>query len=151
MIDSIFVWPSIRQRQKEAPLLQERELFLSHLLQQGCKHVQVRSIATTLLHVVRLMELQTLRDIHPAEVRIAGERWVRDDKPHITRQIGPRSAATFCYVAARWFRFHKVLITPPLEKKPYDELLGEFLRVMQDLRGLATEPHVSAEPTDPRD
>src|ERR1700742_192389 len=110
MIDSIFSFPSVRQRQKEAPLLRERELYLSHLLQQGCAPQRVRNIATALLQVVRLMELQTLREIHPAEIRIASERRVHDTSLYLSRQLRPSSATTFYQSAKRWFRFHKVLI-----------------------------------------
>jgi hypothetical protein len=77
VIDSIFVWPSARARHREAPLLEEREQFLSHLLQHWSSHERVRSIATSLLHVIRLMKITNLRSVDPAEIEIAGERWVK--------------------------------------------------------------------------
>lgn len=139
MIDNIFISECVRRRQKQAPLLRERELFLSQLLEQGCHLKRVRSIASTLLQIMRIMELQQLRQIDPAEVIIAGERWANEDIRHIGRPVGHTSAMTFSYIAAKWFRFHNVLILPaPPAKKPYDDLLDRFTDAMRSQRGLAT-------------
>ena len=136
MIETIFVLERARQRQREAPLLRERELFLAHLLQLGCDLKQVRSIASLLLHVIRLLQLQTLRHIYPEEIAAAGQHWA-NDMPHRQRQVGAISARRFSYVANKWFRFHNVLIGPPRDKKPYDEVVDQFLNAMQTLRDWA--------------
>ena len=137
MIDTIFVLERARQRQKEAPLLRERELFLAHLIQSGCDLKQVRSIASFLLHVIRLLQLQTLRSIYPEEIVAAGQHWANDGIPHRGRQEGALSARRFSYVANKWFRFHNVLVGPPHDKKSYDEVIDQFLNAMQTLRDWA--------------
>jgi hypothetical protein len=71
---------------------------------------------------------------------MAGERWVRDDKPHMTPPDRTALSRNILLCRGeRWLRFHKVLISPPSEKKPYDELFGEFLRAMHHLWGLAPD------------
>ena len=54
MIDSLFVRERVRLKQREAPLLKERERYLIALLNQGVSKARVRSIAFILLHVIRL-------------------------------------------------------------------------------------------------
>jgi len=54
MIDSLFVRERVRLKQREAPLLKERERYLIALLDQGVCKARVRSIACILLHVIRL-------------------------------------------------------------------------------------------------
>jgi hypothetical protein len=62
MIESILEEPLALGCHRTAPLLREREQFLSHLLRQGTSRRRVRSIAAYLIHIVRLMELTSLRD-----------------------------------------------------------------------------------------
>jgi integrase/recombinase XerD len=57
MIESILKEQPALARHRAAPLLREREQFLSHLLRQGTSHLRVRSIAAYLIHVVLLLEL----------------------------------------------------------------------------------------------
>jgi integrase/recombinase XerD len=59
MIESILKERPALARHRAAPLLREREQFLSHLLRQGTSHLRVRSIAAYLIH----MELTSLRNV----------------------------------------------------------------------------------------
>jgi integrase/recombinase XerD len=63
MIESIFVFESTRLRQRAAPLLKEREQYLSYMLDQGVSKQRVRTIASMLLHIIRLMELNSPRTV----------------------------------------------------------------------------------------
>jgi hypothetical protein len=53
MINRIFTFESTRVRQRAAPLLEEREAFLSHLYNLSTPIDQLRSIASTLILIVR--------------------------------------------------------------------------------------------------
>jgi integrase/recombinase XerD len=75
MIDSILEQSGARRRHHVAPLLKEREQLLSHLLHQGTSQHRVRSVAAYLIHIVRLMELTTLRRVDLKEIKEAGECW----------------------------------------------------------------------------
>ena len=74
MIEGILQEPLALTRHRTAPLLKERELFLSRLLRQGTSHHRVRSIAAYLIHIVRLMELTSLRGAGVEEIRKAGHQ-----------------------------------------------------------------------------
>jgi integrase/recombinase XerD len=54
MMDSIFFFESIRVRQRAAPLLKEREQYLSYMLHEGVSKQRVRTIAAMLLNIMRL-------------------------------------------------------------------------------------------------
>ncbi len=96
MIESIFLEePAARTRYRTAPLLEEREQFLSHLLRRGTSQHRVRSVAAYLIHIIRLMELTSLRNVELEEIKKAGECWANYRGPHRRRRAG--KAAAFCF------------------------------------------------------
>ena len=78
MLDRLFEWKRARVKQREAPLLKERERYLLALLNQGVSRTRVRTIACILLHVIRLMEIAELRSVDRNEIRQAAQRWLTD-------------------------------------------------------------------------
>ena len=60
MIETISPWRSVRLRHESAPLLKEREQYLTHL-QQRYSRVSVRNTAAYLVHVVRVMNMNWSR------------------------------------------------------------------------------------------
>ena len=94
MIESILKERPALARHRAAPLLHEREQFLSHLLRQGTSLLCVRSIAGYLIHIVRLLELTSLRNVELDEVKNAGECWARYRGPHRRRRAG--ISAAYC-------------------------------------------------------
>jgi hypothetical protein len=94
MIETISPWPSVRLRHESAPLLKEREQYLKHLLQLGYSRVSVRNTAAYLVHVVRLLNMNSMR-IGP-----------------LRKKVSPRgSPRVFVQVAHKWLRFHGQLET----------------------------------------
>jgi len=63
MLETIFERPGFLKRHQEAPLPGERERFLLHLHKQGTSRPALRTLARELIHVVRLRELKSLRDV----------------------------------------------------------------------------------------
>ena len=109
MIDSLFKWKRVCLRQREAPLLKERERYLLVLLNQGVSKPRVRTIACILLHVIRLMELDQLRAVDRIEIQDAGRRWLTDAESHTTRRTGRTSLYLFTNTAVNWFSFHNLM------------------------------------------
>ncbi len=128
MIESLFLWESARLRQRQAPLLNEREQYLGHMLNVGMKAKRVRDTASVLLHVVRLMNLDSLRAIEIAEIVEASQRWTTDTVSHTTRAAGESSAEAFKWIAIRWFEFHNVMTVPVAPERPHDAHVAEFRR-----------------------
>src|SRR5712664_4961173 len=111
MIESLFVFESTRSRQRNAPLLKERGEYLSYMLDQGVSRQRVRTIASMLLHIVRLMELSCPRAVDMAEIRLGSQRWLTDTS-HKMRRPGESSVSSFTYTARNWLRFHNLINTP---------------------------------------
>jgi integrase/recombinase XerD len=139
MMDSILEQSWARSRHQLAPLLKEREQYLSHLLRQGTSRLRVRSVAAYLIHIVRLMELTTLRSVEVEEIKKAGESWANYRGPHRRRRAGKTAAFCFTNVAKNWFRFHRRLAVPPASPGPFDEFLNDFVEFMRSAQGLSPE------------
>ena len=138
MIESIFVFKSTRSRQREAPLFREREQYLSYMLDQGVSKQRLRTIASMLLHVIRLMELTGPRVVDSAEIQEASQRWLKDTA-HKMRRPGESSVESFTYAARNWLGFHNLIETPPACRTPDDVAVGEFVHFLTVTRGYSLE------------
>jgi len=138
MIESLFVFESTRRRQRSAPLLKEREQYLSHLLSQGTSRTRTRTIASMLLNIVRLFELVDLRSVSLDEIRTTGLRWINDTNSRRTRSPGSTSYYTFTYIAEKWFRFHNKFEEPDSSSQPFGTTLQEFCDSLRS-RGFASQ------------
>jgi integrase/recombinase XerD len=63
MLDTFLEHPFFLNRYRQAPLLKERESFLSHLQQQGTSRKALRNLSGQLLQVVRRLNLPEMRDV----------------------------------------------------------------------------------------
>jgi len=134
MLDSFFEWKRVQQKQREAPLFKERERYLVALVNQGVCKMRVRSIASILLHIVRLMQMDQPRVVDRNEIRNAAQRWLTDDETHTTRQPGKGSLYAFTNVAENWFRFHNLLAAPIVQSRPFDPNLYSFVEFLKSDR-----------------
>lgn len=139
MIESIFVFESTRSRQREAPLLKEREQYLSYMLDQGVSKQRVRTIASMLLHVIRLMDLNCLRVVDRAEIQEGSQRWLMDTGSHKTRRPGECSVSSFTYTATNWLQFHNLINTPAAPAGPTGVIVEEFLHFLKVTRGMSPQ------------
>ncbi len=138
MIETVFTRKRALRTQQEAPLREERERYLSALWTQGVSKPRVRSIAGLLLHIVRILELTELRQVHLEEIRKAGGLWLVDSSAHTTRQPGNTSLYFFTNTATKWFKFHGVLISPEGPKLPYQSYLDEYVHFLAHDRQFAS-------------
>lgn len=134
-MDGIFILPSARRRHEEAPLWHEREVYLAHLLQQGVSRENVRSTASTLIHVIRLLELSRMRAVGVSEIGEAGKRWASDHCARLTRKPGKKSFEVFSRIARGWLGFHGQLRQAPSIVGPFTSLLNDFSMELES-RGL---------------
>lgn len=126
MIEGLFVHEGVRLAQREAPLQKERERYIAALLSQGLSMRRVKRIASLLLHIIRLMDLNQFRTVTEEEIREAGRRWLIDTECRANRQWGNGSFKTFMNTAHHWFRHHKLLATPSPLSQPFDRYLDCF-------------------------
>jgi hypothetical protein len=139
MIDSVFLVESIREKHRKAPLLAERERYLAYLFEIGTRRERVRNVATMLLHIVRLLELNSPRHVGFDEILEGSKRWVNDPSANQHRRVAEASAYTFQLVATNWLKYQDSLIAIQKPKPCFHNLLSQFLNDMHTQRGLALE------------
>jgi integrase/recombinase XerD len=124
-------------RQEEAPLLKEREVFLEHLLQQGTSFAAARNVSWQLLNVIRLLRLTRLCDVRIDEIENAAQRWLRQQRTNPNVRSCKHSVSFFVYVAKKWLRFAGVLKEPAAPRPRFADEADEFARWMTEERGNA--------------
>jgi integrase/recombinase XerD len=115
VIESIFVRQCAIAKHKNGPLLKEREEYLQYLSARGRPPAQLQNVAMDLLHVIRVMDITSLRKVDKLELQMAGERWAREEEPHRLRRGNKTSATRFIQAARGWFRYQGLLtgsVTP---------------------------------------
>ena len=139
MLTTVFEHPFFLNRHRQAPLLKERETFLSHLQQQGTSGKALRNLSSELLHVVDLLEMNELREVTLEEIRQAAQRWVHRQRSNPKARSYRRTASFFIYAAKKWLRFHGRLKLPSVPPIRFADQLSQFARYMTDEQGLS--PH----------
>jgi integrase/recombinase XerD len=136
LIESVSVSPDFQRRHRSAPLLKEREEFLTHLLQIGWDADCVRAAAGYLVRIVQMMALTSLRSVELTEIEEAGLRWADNRGPERIGKRPDTSPRIFTLIARQWLRFHGALILPTAAPGRFDAQLAEFKSTLE-FRGLA--------------
>ena len=84
-------------------------------------------IASKLLHINRLIGMESLRQVDQVELEQAVERWVAYIDEHPRRRIAATTSYTFMNTTVNWLRFHGLLPIQPLPVRPFASLLTEFM------------------------
>ena len=139
MLEDLSEHPFFLNRHQQAPLLREREAFLSHLQQQGTSRKALQNLAGELLHVMRVLKLNEMREVSLEEIQRAARLWARQQRSNPRARSYGNSASSFIYAAKKWLRFNgrlKLASPPPMR---FANQLVDFARHMTDERGLS--PH----------
>jgi len=139
MLETLLEYTFFLNRHQKAPLLKEREVFLRHLQQQGTSRAALRNLSGELIHVVRLLRLEKLRDISQEEIQQAAKHWARHQRSNPKAHSYGNSASFFIYAAKKWLRFHDCLKMPGALQMKFADQLGDFTRYMTEEQGLS--PH----------
>lgn len=129
MFDVLFEWKRIREKHKAAPLLRQRELYLTHLVNEGNDLDKVRQTANLLLHIVRSLAIVELREITPNEIAVAGRAWALQGDYSGTSDF-PNHAEAFCRISAKFFSFHGRLLQPA-RSIPFSEVTKLYVAYLQ--------------------
>jgi integrase/recombinase XerD len=127
VIETLFTRRSALRRHLDAPLLHERERYLTHLLQQGTREEQVRLVAARLLRLIRLMDMSMLRLVEVSEIDIATSGWRAEAVALRLPLPSDASAIKFQRTALNWLNFHQSLIPTVDAPEPYADVLSEYL------------------------
>jgi integrase/recombinase XerD len=139
MFESTYFIESIREKHRNAPCRAERERYMAYLLEIGTRRERIRDVATMLLHVVRLLELNVFRPVRMDEIIEGTKLWLEDPEAQSHRKTGMPSPYQFKRVAINWFRFQGMLLAPPERPSRFASLLSDFLNAMRLQRGLAQD------------
>jgi integrase/recombinase XerD len=131
VLEKIFIKPSARFKQFQAPLLKEREEYLQHQSSLGRSRGTLQNIAVDLLHIVRVMQLTDLRPTTETEIREAGGRWAQEVHVLRTKRGSKSSAQRFILAARGWFRFNGCLTKPRNPCGYFEKELGDFLSALR--------------------
>ena len=135
MIENLFNWRSTRARYLDAPLLQEREQYLSHLLEQGTSHKHAQNVSATLLHAVRLLNLAGPRSVSHLEIAQASRCLETNPEFHRDGKVGKDCAYRFATRTSSWLRFSGLLMTIPISPTPFDANFAGFREYLKFARG----------------
>lgn len=92
----LFVRSFAQDRHFEAPLLSERESYLTFLLREGASISYLKWTAGYLLNIMRLIGLTQPRTVALDEIENASERWYKDEPGHrLGRPASSRSIYRF--------------------------------------------------------
>lgn len=139
MLGDFLEHPFFLNRHRQAPLLKERERFFSHLQQQGTSRKALQNLAGTLLHVMRVLKLNEMRDVSLEEIQRAGRRWAYQQRSNPRACSYGNSASSFIYAAKKWLRFHGRLQIPSPSHMRFSDQLADFAQYMALEKGLS--PH----------
>jgi integrase/recombinase XerD len=135
MLSRIVLRPSALARHRAAPLLEQREAYLSHLEKQGKDRLKQRDASSYLVQIVTRLRLRRLRMMRIEELRRAAARWQRRDSQSATGGLQSRTA--FLRHARAWLRFHGKLIEPKKWYEPRDKRVKLFARYLKVDLGFA--------------
>lgn len=123
------LFPSAKVQSKyvNAPLLQERSKYISHLLGQGLPRKSVKSVAAMQLNALELLNLRQARPIHFREVQEASSRWAVDMEFHKCTRPGKASCYNFTHKVTKWLTFSGLFVKPEAPKLPLDAFVKLYL------------------------
>lgn len=118
------------RRHLDAPLVRERVVYLRSQLERGIRPQSVRDTAEILLHVIRLLEIVTIRHISENELKEAGNRWAQEKLKHRYAQGNRDSARRFVIAGRGWLRFHGVYNLPQFPFGEFSTVYANFMHAL---------------------
>jgi site-specific recombinase XerD len=138
MHEILFVYPATLARYRAAPLLDERERFLSHCSKQGYTRRGLRKIAWLLL-VIASTRLTRRRRVSIQQIEQVARRHRVRFLQHASERGNCRTTQRlFVHTASTWYTFLGRLGPPERTRSRLSTYLDAFEQFMRDERGLST-------------
>ena len=132
MIENLFIGPRTRSIHLNAPMLNEREQYLAHMLARGVSRTRIKIVASMLLNVIRLIDLRGPRIVEMDEIKQAAMRWAVDMEHHPRRKPGRSSERLFVYLALKWLRHSNLVNIPEVLPRPADIVVRDFVSYLSE-------------------
>ncbi len=137
MLDTLLELPFALNRHRDAPLLEERLAFLKYLQERGTSRAALRNVSGQMLHVIDLLNLETLRDVSADEIKEAARRWGEQQRANARARTYVRTESYFEYVAKKWLHFAGKLKSPLTPRTLFTDHLEDFAQWMTEEQGLS--------------
>jgi len=132
-IEELYTRKDALKRHRSAALVNEREQFLLHLVRHGTSRINVQNVALYLVLAIRVLKLESLRDIEQQEIEGAIHQYWG-------HRLSPRSCFSGChsayrlrYAVTKWLRFHGRLKSVVSPREPFQERLSDFTEFMKSM------------------
>ena len=141
MFAELFDDPNTVQKYEDAPLAEQRLLYLRHLAAFGAKKGVLRAKASKQLHLICLLDLTEPERVSISAVEAATREWSRPRAHGYGRTLpaSARSAGEFFQGAVRWLRFLGWLEEPASVQHPYTAEVAAYEAWLRHERGLSEE------------
>ena len=123
VIKSLFLAPHAAAKHLDAPLLDEREQYLSYLKSSGRNRRQLQDVSACLARISRSLDAKPLQSISRDEVRAAASKLAAVPGGRFRQ----RSYVNYVGRAAGWLKHINCLAE---KNHPYRECLREFQRTL---------------------
>ena len=138
MFEDLYTRQKTIEKQRSAPLLQERLSFLRHLDASGAKRKSLQRKATNLLRLVYLLDLKGPERVSDEQIKAAAEEWSRPGMLRVCMAASPETKAQFISDAIRWLRFLGWRDTPVRPAShPHAAEVAAFAEWAREERGYA--------------
>jgi site-specific recombinase XerD len=137
MFESLFKYPAVVSRHREAPLAEERESYLAHRAKDGTSLATLRRFARELLVVVREMDLRPAT-ISVDAIESAAQLWACRQKRRGRAGKLRWSRSLFIQVTQDWLRFLGRLEEPQVNVV-YADRIDDFTGFLRIERGLSAK------------
>jgi len=126
-------------RHINAPLLNERLLYLQKWADDGATLSTLRSIAHYLLIVIDFLKLDKKDGANPEEIQKAAKKWAARTTGHIFMKQGfyNTSEKRFKSIATNWLNMIGKLRSPKEKTDPHSEFISQYIDYMRKERGLS--------------
>ncbi len=128
---NLFKCDSSLSKYLNAPLLEERAAYITHLLRQGSSWGRVKMAASMQIQAIKLLNMQTARSIHTREVQEAGSRWSVDLAVHVHKRPGKATFYNFTHPVTQWLEFIGLLLPQGATTGPFEVPLARYLEELR--------------------
>jgi integrase/recombinase XerD len=141
LFNRVFERRKALQRHINAPLLEERLMYLQKWADDGATLNTLRFIAHYLLAIIDFLKLHKKKVITLKEIQKAANKWATRTTGHIYMKVGfsKGSMMRFKSVAINWLDILGRLKHPKEKVDPFSEFIDKYVDYMRKERGLSEE------------
>ncbi len=132
----LYRFHKVLKKHSDAPLFNERRVFLVHLHRQGASRTTIQNAGSYLLRAVKALNISEMRVVDEGEIQAAVIQLWGDHSSKDQNWEGSRAAYAFRAVIRSWLRFHGCLKKVKGTRQPYSQKIRDY-RAYQLARRLA--------------